>query len=494
MTNNLTQNMKDSTQKQKFKTIYSQLSSQFSYITVPILILQLFLILPFQITVFWGLQGRDISPVVAIFVGIISVLDVIFLIDSIYNLAIGSFGLKHNRLERDSNNNLIVPKTLKKYNFALIVCAHNEQAVIGNTLQEMLKCNYPKSKLKIVVICDNCSDNTYKEANRIAVDHRDQITVLARTDTINKGKPFAVKYAFDWIEINIPDYEAVSIADADNIYHKEFFGVMNWKLNTGSQIIQGYLGVKNQYDSMVSAASTLSYFSSAMVYWVSRQNIGMSGTIGGTGFVLSRNILEIIGWDMISLTEDLEFSTKAVLMGYNIDYAYDAITYDEKPTTLKVSFNQRKRWMQGHQDVMIRYIVRLILALLNPTKWNKLSLIDYILYLLRPTKKLIYGYFCVSIVLISITNNIGLYSLSSLPKNIYATGFVLITTMSLEYFCAVREGFKWYKIKEIIYYYTLFNLNDYLATFSGVFLASPKGVWVKTEHKILVTVEKAMSN
>ncbi len=476
------------------RPIKNTFQKDYSHIAIPILIVQLFLLLPFEISWFYSLQGTSIVSIVTFFALIISIFDVIFLMDSFYNLSVGIFGIIPNGLKRDKYNNVIVPKVQKQNKFVLIVCAHNEESVITNTLEQMVKCRYPKDKLKIVVICDNCNDQTTDRANQVAAEYIDQVFVLERLDTEQKGKPFAVKFAFDWIEKNISDYEAVSIADADNIYHPDFFRVMNWKLNSGSEIIQGYLGVKNQYDSPVSASSTLSYFSSALVYWVSRQNLGMSGTVGGTGFVLSRNILKTIGWDMISLTEDLEFSAKAVLMGHHIDYAYDAITYDEKPTTLKASFNQRKRWMQGHQDVMWRYTWKLLLEIINPFKWHKLSQIDYVLYLLRPTKKLLYGYFFLAVLVIFVTNNLGFYEITTLPKNANLTIVLVLFTILLEYYCAVREGFRWWKVPEIIYYYTLFSWNDYLATFAGVFLASPKGIWVKTEHKITISMEKVMES
>ena len=453
--------------------------------------------------------GLNISLVVAIFVFIISFFDIIFILDSIYNIVIGSFGLFPKNLPKDKIGNLIIPSTnsqtypqtqdlqsqklQKLHKFVLIICAHNEQFVIGNTLEQMIKVKYPKSLLKVVVVCDNCSDQTAKIANQIAhklpFEHKDFITVLERSDKVNKGKPFAVKFAFDWIDEHIPDYEAVSIADADNIYHLQFFEVMNWRLCTGSHILQGYLGIKNPYDSWVSTGSTLSYSASALVYFASRENLNMSSTVGGTGFVLSRYILKKVGWDMGSLTEDLEFSTKAVLMGEKIDFAYDAITYDEKPTDLRASYHQRKRWMQGHHDVAQQYIWKLLKALFNPKTKNRLSVFDYTLYLIRPIKKMWYAYFFSAIVLVYLTNSFGFYQIDLVPKDPIIIWLILAMALILEYSGAILEGFKWWKLPHILYYYTIFNLNDYLATFAGIFLKTKKGVWVKTEHKITTTVE-----
>jgi cellulose synthase/poly-beta-1,6-N-acetylglucosamine synthase-like glycosyltransferase len=460
----------------------------------PIILIEVFLLIPFCIIWYLGVNNYDIAAIVFSFAYIISLVNILYIADGLFNFIIGIFGLQPTRLNKDIGGNLIIPFPKKVYHFVLIICAHNEAPVITNTLEETLKLDYPKERLKIVVVCDNCTDNTAQNAKLVAQKHSDQIFVLERANLVEKGKPFAVKYAFDWIDLNIPEYEAISIADADNIYHRDFFRVMNWKLNSGAEIIQGYLGVKNQYDSYVSTASTLSYFASALVYWSSRQNLGMSGTIGGTGFVLTRNILKVIGWDMGTLTEDLEFSTKCVLLGHKIDYAYDAITYDEKPTQLSVSYNQRKRWMQGHNDVMKKYLLSLIFALYSFGKTNKLSLFDYIMYVSRPIKKVLYLYFFTAMGLIYITNYLGFYYIPMSQINTSFTLATIVLMLALEYGSAILEGFKWWKIVEIVYYYTVFNVNDYLATFAGIFLASPKGVWVKTEHKVTVSIEKVMSN
>jgi len=66
--------------------------------------------------------------------------------------------------------------------------------------------------------------------------------------------------------------------------------------------------------------------------------------------------LKEIGWGATCLTEDLEFTMKLALNNYKVAWAHNAVVYDEKPITLKQSWNQRKRWMQGHADCASRYL------------------------------------------------------------------------------------------------------------------------------------------
>ena len=55
-----------------------------------------------------------------------------------------------------------------------------------------------------------------------------------------------------------------------------------------------------------------------MSFWVAnrmlqkaRYNLGLSNYLGGTGMVISLDVLREIGWGATSLTEDLEFSLKS---------------------------------------------------------------------------------------------------------------------------------------------------------------------------------------
>jgi cellulose synthase/poly-beta-1,6-N-acetylglucosamine synthase-like glycosyltransferase len=67
-----------------------------------------------------------------------------------------------------------------------------------------------------------------------------------------------------------------------------------------------------------------------------------------------------LGWGATCLTEDLEFSCRLVLNGYKVGWAHNAVIYDEKPLTMKQSWRQRKRWMQGFADVASRFFIKLI--------------------------------------------------------------------------------------------------------------------------------------
>ena len=124
-----------------------------------------------------------------------------------------------------------------------------------------------------------------------------------------------------------------------------------------------------------------SFWTQNRMYQLARANIGLSNQIGGTGFAIDTKVLKKFGWGAKCLTEDLEFTCKMILNGEKVGWAHDAIIYDEKPLTLKQSWVQRRRWMQGFADVATRYFTKLVKKGL---KERKGYVLDCALYVIQP--------------------------------------------------------------------------------------------------------------
>ena len=75
-------------------------------------------------------------------------------------------------------------KVNKKHKFMAILPAHNEEAVIANLVDSLMKQDYDKELLDIYVIADNCTDNTAK----IAKEHG--AIVFERFDEEHKTKGY----------------------------------------------------------------------------------------------------------------------------------------------------------------------------------------------------------------------------------------------------------------------------------------------------------------
>ena len=290
-----------------------------------------------------------------------------------YYFILAFFGFK-----RKSENKNYTPT--KK--FAMIVAAHNEEVVIGKLIESMLNQNYPRELFDIFVIADNCTDNTAQIARKYGV------YVYERFNKEQKGKGYALEWMFDKIFKMQKKYDAVAIFDADNLVSKNWCKEINSKMLEGYKVVQGYIDSKNPNDSWIASSYSIAFWTQNRMYQLARSNVGLSNQIGGTGFAIDVDILKKFGWGATCLTEDLEFSCKLILNDEKVGWAHDAIIYDEKPLTLKQSWVQRRRWMQGFTDVASRYFFKLLKKGIKERKW---FVLDCALYVIQPFFTLMIG-------------------------------------------------------------------------------------------------------
>ncbi len=259
--------------------------------------------------------------------------------------------------------------------FALIVAAHNEHAVIAQLIDNLRGLKYPRELYDIFVIADNCSDDTAEIArNHGAIVHE-------RFSEEGRGKGFAMEWMFDRLFKMERQYDAVAVFDADNLVHPNFLLEMNNRLLKGDKVIQGYLDAKNPYDTWVSGTFAIAFWVIDHVWHLAKTNIGLSSVLGGTGMVITTDVLKKNGWGATCLTEDMEFTMKSLCDGIKTTWAHDAIVWDEKPLTFEASWNQRKRWAQGQFDVAHRYIPRM---LKEGIRRRDIRILDGCLHLIQP--------------------------------------------------------------------------------------------------------------
>ena len=260
----------------------------------------------------------------------------------------------------------------KQNRFMAIIPAHNEENVVGNLVESLVKQNYPRDLLDIYVIADNCTDRTAEIAKKAGA------IVYERIDDINKTKGHALKWFLNKkIEENAP-YDAFCVFDADNIVHENFIKSMNKKLCQGEDVVQGYRDIKNPTDSWITAGYAIFYWTMNRFYHLARYNLGLSPLINGTGFMVKFDVIKPTGWDTQTLTEDIEFSLKRIIAGKKLGWATDAIVYDEQPVGFKQSWSQRSRWTVGHMQCIQNYTKDLATA----TKEHKtLMNFDGLLYI-----------------------------------------------------------------------------------------------------------------
>lgn len=275
-------------------------------------------------------------------------IQIILFLFSIYFLGIALAGLYTRRCRQEHP-----PRT----RFAIIVPARNEEKVIGKLAGNLLELDYPKELYDVFVVADHCSDRTAAVARSCGV------TVWERLHCRRRGcKGYVLEYALARLGFTRgrSHYDAAVIFDADNLVSTNFLQVMNNRLLEGEKVIQCFVDSKNPDDNWVTAVFSLTFWLNNRFMLLARYNLGLSACLAGTGMCIAREVLQAVGWNTSTITEDLEFSVQALLKDYRTSFAVETRVYDEKPLCFIATCHQRLRWARGQINVAYRYLPQLI--------------------------------------------------------------------------------------------------------------------------------------
>jgi cellulose synthase/poly-beta-1,6-N-acetylglucosamine synthase-like glycosyltransferase len=252
---------------------------------------------------------------------------------------------------------VVFPEVPQNKRYAVLISARNEENVIANLIHSIRANTYPQNFIDIWLVADNCSDNTAKLVRGLGE------RVVVRQDAEHIGKGYALTYLLNQMMKQgvAESYDAFFVFDADNLLDKNYFAEMNKAFCSGFKILTSYRNSHNLSKNWVSAGSALWFIREARILNSTRMFFHTSATVGGTGFMFSREIMERNdGWKFHLLTEDMEFSLDSIIHGDVIGYCGTAYLYDEQPVSFRQMWRQRVRWAKGFLQVFRYYGTDLI--------------------------------------------------------------------------------------------------------------------------------------
>lgn len=263
-----------------------------------------------------------------------------------------------------------IPKAAPKNKFAVLIAARNEESVIGNIIASLQSSNYPKELFDIYVIPNNCSDDTEGAALQAGAK-----ILHCPAPVHTKGDVLRQAFA----ALLGSSYDAFCVFDADNLVDPDFLARINDAICHGAKAVKGKQKSLNPEDSWVAGGYDLYRENLDLIFTRPRNNLRLSAKLMGTGFAVTRELMEEIGgWHTETITEDTEFAAQLAARGVRIWWAPEAISYDEEPSSFRQSLRQRLRWVSGVQAVGRKSIFPLLGTFLRTGSFLAL---DYALFL-----------------------------------------------------------------------------------------------------------------
>ncbi|HUI08748.1 MAG TPA: glycosyltransferase [Bacteroidota bacterium] len=239
----------------------------------------------------------------------------------------------------------------------ILIPAHNEEQVIGETIAAMLRMDYPADRLSVVVINDGSTDAT-----------RDIILEAARRDGRvrlfdvppgegGRGKSRALNLALTAVT-----GEIIAVYDADNSPDRDALRYLVAQLLVNKELgaALGKFRTVNKDVNLLTRFINIETLSFQSMLQAGRWQMHNIATLPGTNFVMwTWLIRQLNGWDEEALTEDSELSIRIYQEGYKIRFVPYALTYEQEPQTWGVWVRQRTRWVRGNNYVLGKFLRRI---------------------------------------------------------------------------------------------------------------------------------------
>lgn len=244
-------------------------------------------------------------------------------------------------------NYLYKSPPIKRYpSVSFLVPAYNEEDSIKETVEAIIKIEYPKNKKEIILINDGSKDDTLKIAKSLAKKYR-EVKIL---DKPNSGKADSLNQA-----IKIAKGELIAVTDADSCPEiSSLIKMVGHFEEEGVAAVTSRVLVKNKRN-WLGKFQVLDY---SIIAWT-RKLLDFVNSVYVTNGPLSIYKKEVVkkvgGFDTKNLTEDIEITWHILNEGYQTRMSYDAIVYTTVPEDLKTWVKQRVRWNLGGLQTVHKY-------------------------------------------------------------------------------------------------------------------------------------------
>ncbi len=232
-------------------------------------------------------------------------------------------------------------------NVSVLVPVKNEEKVVGRLLDSLVRLDYPKENLEVVVVEDESRDRTLEICKGYAEKYP-WIKVFHRDASLGKGD--ALNFAF-----HRSSGEIVATFDADDVPEEQAVKkALRYFNSPETGAVHGFHRTLNLRESIVSRLAAYENF----LYRLSNDGkyaLGLFVTFSGSNTFFRRTALEKVGlWDPKSLVEDAELSVRFARAHIATRLA-PVECWQEMPARVGSLFKQRIRWSGGNMLTGVKH-------------------------------------------------------------------------------------------------------------------------------------------
>lgn len=239
---------------------------------------------------------------------------------------------------------------------SIIVPAWNEGLVIGETIDRLMKLEYPPDSLRVYVVDDASTDQTPDVVKSKEKQYLNQVFHIRR-EKGGEGKAHTLNYGIK--QILAEDWsEALMIIDADVLFEPSSLRKMARHLaDEKIGAVTAYIKEGSLPGNYLTKFIAFEYITAQAASRRAQNVMGAMACLAGGAQLHSRKSLEAIGGriDTSSLAEDTFTTFKTQIQGRKAIFEGNAKVWAEEPDTIVSLWKQRLRWARGNVQVTIQF-------------------------------------------------------------------------------------------------------------------------------------------
>jgi len=253
---------------------------------------------------------------------------------------------------------------------SIVVAAQNEEAVIAETIKNLMSIDYPTFEL--LVMDDRSTDRTPQILSEL---NYPGYRYHVRAMDARPGKSAVLN---DSLALTTGD--VICVFDADARVTPDFLTrIIPFLADESVGAVQARKIIANADNNLLTRLQHYEYSMDAH-FQCGRESIYGAVELRGNGELIKRAAInEVRGWNERSITDDLDISTKLHLAGWDIRFAHKVFVYEEGVLTFDGLLKQRRRWAEGN---LMRYFEHASKLLTSP-KISIRTLADGMAYMIQ---------------------------------------------------------------------------------------------------------------
>lgn len=342
---------------------------------------------------------------------------------------------------------------------------YNEKYVAARLVDAVCAMDYPKQKMRIMVLDDSDDDTSDLIHDAVAsYQKRGFLIEHIKRGTRAGYKAGALKHA-----MKSTDTDFVAIFDAD-------FLPPSWFLRkaiphfTKSKIglIQCRWGHVNENYSAITQAQALSLDFHFLIEQKAKSNSNLFMNFNGTAGIWRRQCIEDAGgWHTATLVEDLDLSYRAQMKGWKCLFLHDIVVDAELPVQMNAAKRQQFRWAKGSIQCAVKLLGDIALK-------RKITFEAKFQAFIQLTRHIVYPLILTQFLALPIllASDVNLYVISFLPALTIATYLAMgpgayLLIMHQMYNTSWKSKAK--VLPALLVYNAGMSVNNSVAVFDAVF-------------------------